>query len=159
MQPPLIQGTFIMQKMDMKGGWTFVVLPSHAPKTGNPFGWFIVQGTIDDVPISQFKLWPTKEGKFFLPIKASIRKVIKKQVGDKVIITLWEDNSPLVIPEEFTICVHESPKAETFFNTLSDTSKKQFVDYIYSSKSILTRANRIAKTIEKLEQRKKWHEM
>lgn len=157
MQNEIVNGNFKIQKMDMKGGWHYIVFKGYKPKTGLPFGWFIVKGTIDDYAIKQTKLWPTKDGRLFLPIKVAIRKAIKKQVGDKVHVCLYEDNSTIEIPTEFALCLIDSPKAETFFYKLPETSKKQFVDYIYQSKNIETIANRIAKAIAKLEENKKWH--
>ncbi len=154
----VVQGDYIIQKMDMKGGWHYIVFEGYKPKTGLPFGWYIVKGTIDDFEINQTKLWPTKDGRLFLPIKAAIRKKIKKQEGDKVSVHLFEDGSEVEIPNEFLICLSDSPIAEGFFATLSNTSKKQYIDYVYESKSVETRANRIAKCINKLEQNKKWHE-
>lgn len=75
----IIQGQFVIQKMDMKGGWSYVLLPPIHTKTGLPFGWFVVKGCIDDFEIKQYKLWPTADNKLFLPIKAEIRKKIKNK--------------------------------------------------------------------------------
>jgi hypothetical protein len=155
---PIIEGKFQIHKMDMKGGWSYVLLPGVHGKTGLPFGWFVVKGTIDDYAIKQYKLWPTQDGKLFLPIKLAIRKSIKKQEGDWVDVILYEDQSALEIPEEFIICLKESPKAYHFFNTISETSKKQFVDYVYAVKSRSAQAERIAKSLEKMELGLKYHE-
>ncbi len=158
MQKPLIKGKFLMQKMNMKGGWTYVILPSHQPKTGLPFGWFIVKGSIDTYQINQYKLWPTADGKLFLPVKSEIRKKIKKDVGDYIDVVLYEDRSDIIIPDELILCLQDFPQALDFFNQLSDTSKKQYVDHIYGTKNLETRGNRISKAIEKLELGLKWHE-
>ena len=154
----LYKGVCTIQKMDMKGGWTFVVFESNIPKTGLPFGWLIVKGTIDDFEIKQFKLWPTKDGKLFLPLKTAIRKKIKKGNEDQVNIVLYLDDSEVEIPFEFIECISESPKALSFFNTISNTSKKQYIDWVYSSKTIETRANRFAKAIQKMEMGLKYHQ-
>lgn len=37
-------------------------------------------------------------GKLFLPVKAEIRKKIKKAEGDKVHVILYPDNEPLEVP-------------------------------------------------------------
>lgn len=158
MEEPIIQGTFIIQKMDMKGGWCFVLLPPVHTKTGLPFGWFIVKGKIDDFEINQYKLWTTATQELFLPIKSEIRKKIHKQEGDSVYIELYEDKSEVKIPEEFILCLAESPLAKHYFEQMSATSQKQYVDYIFAAKSLETRANRIAKSIEKLEKGLKYHQ-
>lgn len=155
---PIIEGDFEILKMSMKGGWSYVLLPPKHHKTGLPFGWFVVKGSIDDYEINQFKLWPTADNKLFLPIKADIRKKIKKQEGDTVRVTLYEDNSEVIIPDEFLICVNESPMAAFNFDKMSETSKKQYVDYVYAAKSLDARTRRLAKTIDKLEKGLKYHE-
>ncbi|MBK8052883.1 MAG: DUF1905 domain-containing protein [Saprospiraceae bacterium] len=155
---PIIQGQFVIQKMDMKGGWSYVLLPPVHSKTGLPFGWFVVKGFIDSFEINQYKLWPTADHKLFLPIKAEIRKKIKKQVGDTVQITLYEDHSEVVIPNDFWLCLLESPEAHFYFEKMSATSQKQYVDYVYGAKSLEAQARRMTKSIEKLEKGLKYHE-
>lgn len=158
MLTPIVRGNFIIQKMNMKGGWCYVLLPLKVTNTNNPFGWYIVKGNIDNYELNQYKLWPTKNGEWFLPIKAEIRKKIGKQTGDTVSIVLYADDSKVQIPEEFLICLEDSLDAKTFFNNLSDTSKKQFIDHIYSSSNKLIQATRISNAIKKLERGKKWHQ-
>jgi hypothetical protein len=158
MQKPIIEGRFLIQKMNMKGGWSYVILPALNTKTGLPFGWNIVCGNIDEYKIDQYKLWPTSEGKLFLPIKSEIRKKIKKEEGDYVNIKLFEDKSEVIIPEEFILCLEDCPAAKFHFDNMSETSKKQYVDFIYSAKSLETQAKRMAKSIEKIEKGLKYHE-
>ncbi|MBK8633534.1 MAG: YdeI/OmpD-associated family protein [Saprospiraceae bacterium] len=155
---PIIKGKFVIQKMEMKGGWSYVLLPPNHSKSGLPFGWFVVKGSIDDYIIKQYKLWPTASNQLFLPIKAEIRKKIKKQVGDTVDIVLFEDKSEIEIPVDFLTCLYESPKAQFHFEKMSGTSQKQYVDYVFGAKSLDAQARRMAKSIEKLEKGLKYHE-
>ncbi len=150
-EQPIINQQFLIQKMSMKGGWSYVEIPNIPKHLKQPFGWVTVKGTIDGFEIKQFKLWTMVSGNMFLPIKAEIRIKIKKEEGDWVHITLYYDDSPLVIPDEFLVCLLDAPKALAFFQTISQTSQKHYVDWIYESKSLETRVNRIAKAIEKLE--------
>lgn len=158
MAKPIVKGYFQIQKMSGKGAWSYVLLPLPIPKTGLPFGWYIVKGLIDNYEIEQFKLWPTKDKQLFLPIKAVIRKKIKKEAEDFVFIELYSDNSSVDVPDEIQIVLEEFPLASSFFYGLSETSKKQYIDYIYGVKSEEAKERRIGKTIEKLEQRLKFHE-
>lgn len=157
-QKPIIEGTFTIQKMDMKGGWSYVLLPPIHVKTGLPFGWFIVKGRIDSFEINQYKLWPTANNHLFLPIKVEIRKRIKKEEGDEVYIVLYEDKSEIVIPDEFLLCLEDYPQARFHFKKMSTTSQKQYIDYVYGTKSLDARTRRMTKTIEKLEKGLKYHE-
>jgi hypothetical protein len=158
MEIPIIKGQFTIQKMNMKGGWSYVLLPGVNQKTSLPFGWLVVKGHIDTYAIRQYKLWPTADKQLFLPIKAEIRKKIGKEAGDTVEVTLLEDNSEIVIPGEFLDCLNESPVAKINFEKMTSTSQKQYVDYIYGAKHIETQALRMAKSIEKLEKGLKHHE-
>jgi hypothetical protein len=151
MEQPIINEKFQLKKMQMKGGWTYVEFPNIPKHLKQPFGWVPVKGTVDGYEIKQFKLWTMASGNMFMPVKAEIRKKIKKEEGDSVHIILFYDNSPLDIPEEFLVCLMDAPKAYSFFQSMKETSQKHYVDWIYEAKSLETRVNRIAKTIEKLE--------
>lgn len=151
MEEPIINQQYVLKKMQMKGGWTYVELPEIPKHLKQPFGWVPVKGTIDGFEIKQFKLWTLASGNMFMPVKAEIRKKIKKEGGDSVHITLFYDDSPLVVPDEFLMCLVESPKAYSVFQSFSQTSQKHYVDWIYGTKNVETRVNRIAKAIEKLE--------
>jgi hypothetical protein len=151
MEQPILDEKFVIKKMQMKGGWSFVEFPNIPKHLKQPFGWVPVRGTIDGYEIKQFKLWTMASGNMFMPIKAEIRKKIRKEEGDSVHIILFHDDSPLEIPEEFLMCLLESPKAYAVFKSFRETSQKHYIDWIYESKSVETRVNRIAKAIEKLE--------
>lgn len=158
MKTPFVKGKFELRKMDMKGGWTYVLLPGQNTNTGLPFGWLVVKGRIDDYEINQYKLWPTADKNLFLPVKAEIRKKIKKQEGDIVEVELFEDQSAIEIPEEFMLCLLDSPEAKHHFENMSATSQKQYIDYVFAAKSMDARARRLTKTIEKLEKGLKYHQ-
>lgn len=107
-------------------------------------------GTIDDYEIKQYHLMPMGDGRLFLPVKAEIRKKIKKQEGDWVHVTLYPDDSQLEIPGELLLCLEDEPKALKYFNSLTESEKKYYVQWIYSAKRIETKTNRIAKSIDRL---------
>jgi Domain of unknown function (DUF1905)/Bacteriocin-protection, YdeI or OmpD-Associated len=151
MEQLVVNQQFTLKKMQMKGGWTYVELPDIPKTLKQPFGWIPVKGTIDAFEVKQYKLMPMKNGNMFLPINAQIRKKIRKEEGDTVHITLYFDDSPLVVPDEFLVCLLESPKAHSVFESFSETSKKHYVDWIYEGKSLETRVNRMAKAMGKLE--------
>jgi hypothetical protein len=151
MEKPIVDHQFCLKKMDMKGGWTYIEIEGLPKALKQRFGWIPVKGKIDDFDIKQFKLWGMSNGNTFMPVKAEIRKKIKKQEGDWVHVTLYYDDSPLEIPEEFLVCLMDSPKANAFFESMNDSSKKHYIDWIYASKTLETRVNRIAKAIEKME--------
>ena len=145
---PLVDKNYVMEKFPGKGGWTFVRVPEVAG--GNsPFGWVKVKGSIDGYEIKKYHLMPMGNGKLFLPVKAEIRKKIKKSVGDSVHVILHLDNEPLDIPEEMMICLRDEPAALKFFKALSEGEQKYYIDWVYSAKKVETKISRLAATVNR----------
>ncbi len=140
----------VIQKYPGKGGWCYVVVSGIPANKKRKFGFVRVSGTIDTYQLEKYYLMPMKAGTLFLPIKAEIRKVIKKKEGDTIHVILFEDNTPLKIPKELTLCLKEEPKALKNFENLSDAEQKQYLDWIYSAKKEETKIERIATAINKL---------
>jgi len=113
-EKPLIDKTLVLERFDGKGGWTYVRVPEIKKDKSKPFGLVKVRGTIDDYEFRKYHLMPMGNGKFFLPVKAEIRRRIKKQEGDKVRVILFPDNEPLDVPEEMLECLREEPEALKF---------------------------------------------
>jgi hypothetical protein len=146
MGKPLVDKDYLVQKFEGKGGWTYVEIPEiPMPKTS--FGMLKVKGKIENYKFSNVRLMPLGNGHLMLAVKSEIRKKIKKQAGDTVRITLYEDNLPTEIPEELAICLEYENGILEKFGKYSDGKKKAFVDWIYSAKTEQTKAERIAKTI------------
>ncbi|MES2763749.1 MAG: YdeI/OmpD-associated family protein [Bacteroidota bacterium] len=159
MKKPLVNKNYTIDKFPGKGGWCFVVIKEIPASKKRKGGMVRVTGTIDDFAIEKYNLMPMKNGFLFLPIKAEIRKQIKKKEGDPIHIILYEDNLPLTIPEELQLCFEDEPKAFTFFKSLTDAEQKQYLDWIYSAKKEETRINRMADAINKLLKKEKLYGM
>ena len=149
---PIVQGTFLLEKFPGKGGWTYAALPEVKPDKSAPFGWLKVYGTIDSYPLVNYKLMPMGNGKLFLPVKSSIRKKIVKEKGDYVEITLYADDSPMVVPQDILLCLaDESEVCLNKFLNYNEGQKKSFVDWIMEAKTTTTKVDRIVKLIKKIE--------
>ncbi len=155
---PLIDNKYLLEKFQGKGGWTFARIPEIPQDKHAYFGWVKVRGTIDGFEIRKYHLMPMGNGQLFLPVKAEIRKKIKKQEGDHVHVILYPDNEPLETPEEMLICLNEEPKALAFFKSLSESEQKFYIQWIYSAKKEETKINRLAKTINRLLEGKKLYD-
>lgn len=147
---PLVDKKFLMQKMSGKGGWSYVEIREISPDHKSHFGMVRVKGSIDGYELNQYNLMPMGNGNLFLPVKAAIRKQIKKEAGNLVHVKLYADSSPLIIPSELIDCLKEYPDAFEFYSKLTDGMKKQYLDWIYSAKSEDTKAGRIVKMIDSL---------
>jgi len=151
METPIFDDHCLLQKPDVKGGWTFVTMPAmpHLPrKKGSTT--VRVRGFIDEYELKDFNIWAMKKGTF-LAVKTEIRKAIKKEAGDTVKITLYLDELQSVIPEDFLLCLQDEPKIHAHFNNFTETKKKEIIDWIFSAKTEEEKIERMAKTLEKLE--------
>ncbi len=159
MDKALVNRTFELKKFPGKGGWTYAEIPEITQDSSNPFGWVTVKGSIDDYHFKQFKLMPMGNGQLFFSVNAKIRKMIKKKAGDTVVICLYPDYSSIEIPEEIKeVLKHESEETSVFFDSMKDSEKKAYLDWIYKAKSEDTIVQRIVKMISKLKEKKKFYE-
>lgn len=150
MEKPLVNKKYLLEKYPGKGGWTFARIPEIPQNKNAHFGWVKVKGSVDGIEIRKYNLMPMGDGKLFLPVKAEIRKKIKKEAGDTVHVILYPDNEPTEVPEELKLCLKSEPKVLKFFNSLNDNEKQSYIKWIYSAKTEDTKVSRIAATIEKL---------
>jgi len=148
---PLIEGTFLLEKIPGKGGWTYVRLPGVSSGYRGKFGTVRVSGTIDDYELINYGLMPIRDGGLFLPIKAEIRKKTGKKEGDKVYVLLYADeNLPMAMPEDLLICLQDEPEAYKTYQTYTETERKAFLDWIGAANQDEVRVRRIAQTIDML---------
>lgn len=152
---PLVNKKYLLEKFPGKGGWTYAQIPEVLKDKNAPFGWVRVRGTIDNLEIKGYHLMPMGNGRLFLPVKAEIRKKIKKEVGDYVHVILYPDNLPTELPEEIKDCLLEEPNAYQTFLTYTNAEQKAFIDWIYSAKSDDTKVDRITKMLDKLAKKQK----
>lgn len=158
MESPLVNQKFRLKKIPGKGGWIYAALPQVAQNKNAPFGWVKVKGKIDGVEIKKYHLMPFGEGKVFLPVRAEIRKKIKKGEGDYVHVILFLDNDPIEIPEEMQLCLKDDPEAEKFFYSLNDGEKQNYIKWIYTANREETKVKRIAEVIDRLARRVKFYD-
>lgn len=146
---PLVKKKILLEKFTGKGGWTFARLPGVKPDPHAHFGWIKVRGLIDDFEIRQYHLMPMGNGELFLPVKAAIRKKIKKEAGDTVKVILYRDEDEIYIPEELQSCLDLDPDAKKLFSKLQLDQQRALIQYIYKLKNQDNRAERIAELMNK----------
>lgn len=77
-----------LQKSPKKGGWTYVVWPESVKFFGTR-GLVKVKGSIDGRPFRS-SFMAMGGGTHMLPIRAEIRRIIDKEVGETVSVRLDE---------------------------------------------------------------------
>lgn len=150
MENPLVDKEYLLEKFPGKGGWTYAVIPEIVQDKKAPFGWVTVCGSIDDYELKSYKLMPMGNGKLFLPLKATVRKKIKKEAGDYVKVILYKDDSAIEIPDELAHCLKDEPGAYEIFTNLTKGTQKAYIDWIYAAKKDQTKVDRIASTINQI---------
>lgn len=144
-----------------KSGWTYIDIPpeiAHALKP-NQKKFFRVKGKIDDYSFERIALFPNGGGSFIMPIRAEIRKKLKKLEGDGVVLLFEVDDSIEPIDEEFLLCLEDDFEAKKYYDTLSPSHKSYFYKWIAQAKTYDTKANRIANTLNALAQKLTYPEM
>lgn len=147
-EKPLVDKEVTLRKFQGKGGWTYAEIPEILQNKHTPFGWVRVRGFIDDYEIKSYHLMPMGNGRLFLPVKAQIRKAIRKQEGDTIWVKLYADNTPTQIPEELQECLALEPNLYEKFLQYPDSEQKAFVEWIYQAKTDKTKVERISKTMD-----------
>ncbi|MDX2174029.1 MAG: YdeI/OmpD-associated family protein [Bacteroidota bacterium] len=155
MDKPLVDKEYLLEKFPGKGGWTFARIPEIKQNKKAHFGWVKVRGSIEGFEIKKYHLMPIGDGNLFLPVKSEIRKKTKKGVGDYVHVILYHDNEPLEVPEEMLLCLQDEPMALKFFNSLTESEQKLYIDWVYSAKKEETKIDRLAKAITMLLKKQK----
>jgi hypothetical protein len=141
----------LLEKSDDGMDTAFVSVPFNVEKTFGKKGHVKVKATFDGYPYRGL-LVNMGTGGHIIGVRKDIRAAINKQVGDMVEVTLALDNEERVIdvPDDLLRALNKTKKAQTFFETLSFTNKKEYVIWITSAKKTETREKRIQETIEKL---------
>jgi hypothetical protein len=149
-EKPLVNQKLLLERFPGKGGWTFARIPELPPGKKNYFGMQKVRGYIDDYEVKQFHLMPMGKGQLFIAVKAEIRKAIKKNAGDWVKVTLYSLEAPLPVPDDFMLCLQDEPAALRNFESLSENTKKEYLDWIYAISSEEIIVGRMASAINRL---------
>ena len=152
----LVDKDYQLLKVGDKCVWTFVEIP-EIPMPKTPFGMMKVKGSIDDYEFSNVHLMPLGNGYVGLPVKAAIRKKIKKEAPYTVHITLYEDTTPLIVPEDLLLCMKDEADILEKFEGYSQGQKKAFIDWINSARTEQTKIDRIAKTIVMIQKGEKFY--
>lgn len=115
-----------------------------------------IKATIEGVPYRGILSRMGTEFHMLIILKG-IREQIGKTFGDEVTITIEPDTEPRVIevPKDLRKEFKKDKEAKAFFDKLSYTHQKEYVNWINEAKKEETRHNRIIKTLEMLRKGKR----
>ena len=144
-----------------KTGWSYIRIPAALAQQlmpGNKKS-FRVKGKLDDHPIKSVALLPMGEGDFIMPLKAEIRKILRKQKGDPLQVELDVDSKPVQPPKDLLECLADEPRAREYFISLPKSHQNYFGNWIKSAKTEETRARRIARVVDAMLKKQNYAEM
>nr|MBP6411327.1 DUF1905 domain-containing protein [Pseudarcicella sp.] len=138
MKTTIIEGEYLLEKFDMKGGWTYIYLKELIKtKSFNP-NREKVNGQIDDCALENMPIFSMGNERYFISINSCIRAKIKKKVGDTVKLVLFQntvlnDNEEQQSDYQIWIdCLENEPKAFEKFHLLEKTEQEKIIDWIAS---------------------------
>lgn len=153
---PLTDREYQLERFPGKGGWTYAAVTDIQKNKEAAFGFVRVKGSIDGYIIKSATLMPLSNGSgMMMVVKAEIRKAIQKEEGDYVHITLYADNDPFVIREDFKERLLEHEGAYEAFVKNKKWEQRMCIEWIYSAKRQETIEERIKKTIGKVFRRER----
>lgn len=153
-----------LRKFDKKGektGWTYIDIDQKLAQKLKPNHKkaFRVKGKLDAYTFKAVSLIPMGEGDFIMAINATMRRAIKKQKGETVMVQLEEDQSEFILSPDLMACLKDESKALSFFKSLAGSHQKYFSNWIESAKTEGTKTKRIAQAIEALQNKMGYAEM
>ena len=96
-------------------------------------------------------------GKFYIPLSAENRGPAGVEAGDDVEVGIELDHEPRVMeaPSDLAQALSLDDEAQTFFDTLSFSNRRAYVDWITSAKKPETRERRVGQAVEMLADHRK----
>ena len=151
-------------KVDKKGeksGWTYIEIDAELTNRlapGNKKS-LRVKGMIDNHRIEKVAVLPMGNGTFILPVNGAMRKAIARTHGSVVKVVLSLDRSTFQTDSDFEECLSQSNSATAFYKSLTPSHQRYFSKWISDAKTMETKANRIARTINALEKKMHYGQM
>ncbi|UKJ06079.1 YdeI/OmpD-associated family protein [Solitalea lacus] len=149
----IIDQTVQLQKFPGKAGWTYAPLDLKG-KESKKLNYLKVKGSIDTYELAETHLMPIGNGKLFIPVKAEIRKKIRKEAGDWVQLILYRFNpeNETATIDSFLACLEDEPEAFAKFQQFTLEEQKQYTQWIFSSDNEDIQVQRIALAVNNIAQ-------
>lgn len=140
--------TIIKQNGEMNAA--YVEFPFSTEKLFGKKGQVRIKATFDNTIEYRGSLAKMKSDCHILGLTQDIRKQLGKTFGDKVSVSLIEDQEERIveIAEDIAVVFDENPKAKEIFDRMSYTHRKEYIRWINDAKKTETREKRKVKMIE-----------
>ena len=115
-----------------------------------------VKGTVNGFPFRN-SLMPEGNGVHSMMFSKALQKSANAKAGDTVKVVLTPDTAPrtVTVPADFKKALGGKKSAKEFFDQLSYSHKKAYVDWITGAKQNETRTRRSKKALSLLTAKKK----
>lgn len=150
MEDFIIDRKALLEKFSGKGRWTYISVPEIGPNYRNHFGQVKINGSLDNYAFENATLMPLGNGLLFLPVNTTIRKTIKKSVGDTVNLKIFVKRAISIAKETFIEVLADEPDALTYYKELSIQEQQQYVDWINDTKDANVKIERMAFAVNKI---------
>jgi hypothetical protein len=143
-------------KPQVPGSWTYIVIPVDIETLYNVKGRVNIKGWLNKVPF-RGTLLPRGNGEHYFVINYNLRMQIGAETGSEVTVSLTFDPDirEVDLPSDFAQALDNNQQARAFYDTLTFSHKKEFINWFDSAKKPETRTRRIAKAITMLENEEK----
>jgi len=133
-----------------KGAWTYhLVIPGTQHIAGS-WGKIKVSGTIDGYEFKNRNLAPVTGADKMMSVNGTIRKAIKKDGGDQVMVTMYKDSdNKLTTKDQVLECFSDADVLKKFKSILEQEQEK-IIDTVLSEADEDSQEKRILAYIRKL---------
>ena len=139
-----------------KTGWTYISISediANRLKPGNRKS-FRVKGRLDQLSLKSVALLPMGDGRFIMPVNATMRKAIGKRKGAMVHVEIEVDVEPPELSKDLLVCLEDDPDAREYFFSLPPSHRNYYSKWVESIKSPEGKSLRIADVVNAMN--RKW---
>lgn len=138
------------------GGWTFIEIPVNTAELFGTKGRVSVKGTINGFAFAS-SIFPKGDGTHTMMVNKAMQAGGKVAPGEVAKFTLEKDETPrtVMVPPVLTKLLKSNQPARLYFEKLSPSHRKAYVEFITEAKKEETRLRRAEKTVAMLAAGKK----
>lgn len=133
-----------------KTGWSYIFIPNAITeqiKSGER-RCIRVKGSIDEVAISGVGIIPMGQGDFIMALNKSLRKLLRKEAGAKVVLKLLFDaDFKIEMPDDLEICLSDEDELLARFLAMPKSHQNYFINWLNTAKTEVTRTKRLVMII------------